>query len=142
MKKTIFLSVAMTALVGSLIAGNVKAIKVPAAVKQALAKKYPNATKVTWEMEKGNYEANWGGKSGEDTSVVFTPAGAFVEEVDAMPVAQLPASVITYVKANYQGSKILEAGMVTDAAGKKMFEAEIKGKDLIFDKDGKFIKVD
>ncbi len=93
-------------------------------------------------MEKGNYEANWGGKSGEDTSVVFTPAGAFVEEVDAMPVSQLPTSVAAYVKAHYQGSKILEAGRVTDAAGKKMFEAEIKGKDLIFDESGKFIKVD
>jgi len=141
MKKTIFLSIAMAALTGSLIAGNVS-INVPAAVKEALAKKYPNAAKVTWEMEKGNYEANWGGKSGEDTSVVFTPAGAFVEEVDAMPVSQLPASVAAYVKAHYQGSKILEAGRVTDAAGKKMFEAEIKGKDLIFDESGKFIKVD
>lgn len=65
-----------------------------------------------------------------------------MEEVDAMPVSQLPASVTAYVKAHYQGSKILEAGRVTDAAGKKMFEAEIKGKDLIFDESGKFIKVD
>ena len=123
-------------------AQDIKSKDVPAVVKETLAKKYPKATKVSWEKEKGNFEANWGGKSGEDTSVLFTPAGAFVEEVDAIPVAQLPSAVAEYVKANYNGAKIREAGRVTDAAGKKMFEAEIKGKDLVFDETGKFIKVD
>jgi len=61
------------AIAGSATAQNLQAV--PLAVKAALAKKYPNATKVSWEKEKGNYEANWGGKSGEDTSVQFTPAG-------------------------------------------------------------------
>jgi hypothetical protein len=117
-------------------------LEVPVAVKQSLAKKYPNATKVTWEKEKGNYEANWGGKSGEDTSVTFTPKGEFVEEGDAIPVTQLPPAVFEYVKTNYKGTKIKEAGRVTNAAGKKMFEAEIKGKDLLFDQKGKFIKID
>ena len=115
---------------------------VPAAVKEALAKKYPKATKVSWEKEKGNYEANWGGKSGEDTSVQFTLAGAFVEEVDAIPVNLLPAAVAPYVKAHYNGVKITEAGKVTDATGNHLFEAEIKGKDLLFDENGKFIKKD
>jgi len=31
---------------------------------------------------------------------------------------------------------------VTDASGKHKFEAEIKGKDLIFDEKGVFIKED
>ena len=123
-------------------AQDIKAKDVPPAVKEALAKKYPNATKVSWEKEKGNYEANWGGKSGEDTSVQFTPPGAFVEEVDAIPVSQLPAAVAPYVKAHYNGAKIKEAGKVTDAAGRHLFEAEIKGKDLIFDENGKFVKKD
>ena len=105
-------------------------------------KKYPKATKVSWEKEKGNYEANWGGKSGEDTSVQFTPAGAFIEEVNAIRVSQLPAEVATYVKSHYNGAKIKEAGKVTDASGNHFFEAEIKGKDLIFDESGKFVKVD
>src|SRR5215472_3661482 len=78
-------------------AQDVKSKNVPAVVKEALAKKYPSASKVTWEKEKGNYEANWGGRSGEDTSVQFTPAGEFVEEVDAMPVSQLPTAVSQFV---------------------------------------------
>ncbi len=123
-------------------AQDIKTKDVPVNVKEALAKKYPNATKVSWEKEKGNYEANWGGKSGEDTSVQFTPGGVFVEEVDAIPVTDLPVKVATYVKSHYNGAKIKEAGRVTDATGNKLFEAEIKGKDLLFDKDGNFIKKD
>jgi uncharacterized protein YxeA len=143
MKKIILLSsLVLAAFTGNVMAQDLKAKDVPAAVKEALAKKYPKATKVSWEKEKGNYEANWGGKSGEDTSVQFTPTGVFVEEVDAIPVSQLPAAVAPYVKAHYKGAKIKEAGKVTDATGKKMFEAEIKGKDLIFSESGEFIKVD
>lgn len=141
MKKAILLCTAALFSMG-VVAKSTNSLEVPAAVKQSLAKKYPNATKVTWEKEKGNYEANWGGKSGEDTSVTFTPKGEFVEEVDAIPVNQLPPAVFEYVKTNYKGAKVKEAGRVINVAGKKMFEAEIKGKDLLFDERGKFIKVD
>ena len=142
MKKAAFILPVIIAFAASTYAQDIKTKDVPAAVKEALIKKYPKATKVSWEKEKGNYEANWGGKSGEDTSVQFTPVGAFVEEVDAIPVSQLPAEVAAYVKAHYNGAKIKEAGKVTDASGKHFFEAEIKGKDLIFDESGKFVKVD
>ena len=137
----LFLS-AIAAFASNATAQDIKVQNVPAVVKDVLAKKYPNAAKVGWEKEKGNYEANWGGKSGEDTSVQFTPAGAFVEEVDAIPVSQLPRAVATYVKAHYNGAKVKEAGKVTDATGNHLFEAEIKGNDLIFDKNGKLVKKD
>ncbi|MDB5022541.1 MAG: hypothetical protein JWP78_296 [Mucilaginibacter sp.] len=142
MNKTILCALAMTVLTGIATAQDLKSKDVPAAVQGALTKKYPNASKVSWEKEKGNYEANWGGKSGEDTSVVFTPGGAFVEQVDAIALSQLPAVIAPYVKAHYNGAKIKEAGKLTDAAGRHLFEAEIKGKDLIFDENGKFVKVD
>ncbi|MEO6456182.1 MAG: PepSY-like domain-containing protein [Ginsengibacter sp.] len=115
-------------------------LTIPVTVKSALVKKYPDATKVTWEKEKDNYEANWGGKSGEDNSVQFTPSGDFIEIVKAIPVAQLPKPVLAFVKEHYKGRKITEAGMVTDAAGKQTYEAEVNRKDIIFDKNGKFVK--
>ncbi|MGZ3752621.1 MAG: PepSY-like domain-containing protein [Mucilaginibacter sp.] len=142
MKKSALFLLVIILFGGNAMSQDLKAKDVPAAVKEALAKKHPKATKVSWEKEKGNYEANWGGRSGEDTSVQFTPAGVFVEEVDAIAVNQLPASVAPYIKAHYNGAKIREAGKVTDAAGKHFFEAEIKGKDLIFDESGKFVKKD
>jgi hypothetical protein len=117
-------------------------ITVPSSVKTALSKKYPNASKVTWEKENGNYEANWGGKSGEDNSVQFTPAGDFIEIVNAISVSQLPAPVITYVKEHYKGAKITEAGKVTDAKGKLSYEAEVNRKDIIFDEKGNFVKAE
>ena len=70
-------------------AQDLKSKDVPSVAKTALAQKYPQATKVSWEKEKGNYEANWGGRSGEDHSVQFTPAGQFVEQVDAIAVKDL-----------------------------------------------------
>jgi hypothetical protein len=124
-------------------AQSVKSTQVPTVVTSALMKKYPGAPKkINWEKEKGNYEANWGGKSGEDMSVMYTPTGEFVEQVEAIPVSSLPAGVAVYVKAHYKGVKITEAGKVTDAKGVTTFEAEVKGKDLVFDEKGTFIKAD
>jgi hypothetical protein len=123
-------------------AQTLKKANVPAAVQNALTQKYPGASHVVWEKEKGNYEANWGGKSNEDNSVIFTPSGAFVEMVVAIPISGLPAGVAAYVKKSYPGARISEAGRVTDAKGQTTYEAEIKGKDLIFDTAGNFIKKD
>ena len=119
-----------------------KKIVVPAVVKSALVQKYPQSSsaKVTWETEKGNYEANWGGKSGEDNSVQFTPKGEFIEMVVAIPVSQLPKPVSDYVKGHYKSAKITEAGKVTDAQNKITYEAEVNGHDIIFDENGKYIK--
>ncbi|WP_295793467.1 PepSY-like domain-containing protein [Mucilaginibacter sp.] len=142
MKKALVLAAIILAVASNLKAQDLKTKDVPAVVKEALMKKYPAAAKVSWEKEKGNYEANWGGKSGEDNSVMFTPTGAFIEIVKAIPVSDLPKSIAPYIKAHYNGAKIKEAGKVTDAAGKTMYEAEIKGKDLIFDENGNFIKKD
>lgn len=127
---------------GPVLAQRLKSADVPAVVKEALQNKYPAASGVTWEKEKGNFEANWGGKSGEDNSVTYTPQGNFVEIVVAMPVSQLPAAITAYVKANYGGAKITEAGKVTDAAGKIRYEAEVSGKDLLFDENGNIFKKD
>jgi len=141
-KNFLLLAVVIAVAAVNVNAQDLKAGNVPAVVKSALSKKYPEATKVSWEKEKGNYEANWGGKSGEDNSVQFTPSGDFVEIVKAISITDLPKTVAPYVKAHYKGAKIKEAGRVTDAAGKTMYEAEIKGGDLIFDENGNFLKKD
>jgi hypothetical protein len=142
MKKKLLFAAITFFIAGNVMAQDLKSSAVPSVVKTALAKKYPEAAKVSWEKEKGNYEANWGGKSGEDNSVVFNPSGTFVEIVKAISISELPKSIAPYVAAHYKGAKIKEAGKVTDAAGKTMYEAEIKGSDLIFDENGNFLKKD
>jgi hypothetical protein len=118
--------------------------QVPENVQSACLKKFPESAKfkIAWEKEKGNYEANWGGKSGEDNSARFTPSGDFVEIEHAIPVNDLPPAVSQYIKTHYNGAKISEAGKVTDAKGKQTYEAEVKGKDLIFDLNGNYLGKD
>lgn len=142
MKKIIGITVILFALTKATFAQENEAnenIKVPAAVNTALHKKYPQATKVGWEKENGNYEANWGGKDGEANSVQFTPSGSFIEIVKEIPVSQLPSNVTSYVKSHYH-TAIKEADKVTDAKGNTSYEAEVHGKDVIFDENGNFIK--
>jgi hypothetical protein len=121
---------------------DIKPSQVPTVVKSALMKKYPEATKVSWEKENGNYEANWGGKSREDNSAQFTPEGLFVEIEKAISVNDLPASVKSYIKEHEKGAAIKEAARITDSKGKVTYEAEVKGKDLIFDENGNFLKAE
>ncbi|GAA3981507.1 PepSY-like domain-containing protein [Mucilaginibacter dorajii] len=142
MKRKLSFLIALGLASGAVMAQDLKPKDVPAGVKTAFAAKYPAAAKVSWEKEKGNYEANWGGKSGEDNSAVFTPGGVFVEIVNAIKVSDLPKTIAPYVMAHYKGAKIKEAGKVTDAAGKTFYEAEIKSGDLIFDESGNFVKKD
>lgn len=117
-----------------------KATTVPQVVKEAFTKKFPAAKNVNWEKEKGNYEANWGGKEGEDNSVLYSPAGKFIEAGQAIAVNQLPAPVMSYMKSHYKGTPITEAMRVTDASGKVTYEAEVHGKDIVFDQQGNFVK--
>lgn len=128
MKKIFFAGITLV-ITSGVMAQDLKSKDVPKVVKAALVSKYPQAAKVSWEKEKGNFEANWGGKSGEDNSASFTPKGEFVEIVNAIKISELPSPVVPYVAAHYKGAKIKEAGRVTDAAGKIRYEAEIKGGD-------------
>jgi hypothetical protein len=141
-EKNFLLAVAILGITITLHAQDVKSSAVPVVVKSALHNKYPKATRVSWEKENGNYEANWGGKGGEDNSVQLTAAGEFIEIVNAIPVSKLPKNAISYIKSHYKGARISEAGKITDAKGKISYEAEVKRKDLVFDEQGNFIKVE
>lgn len=117
-------------------------VNVPAVVKNANMQKYPESKThhITWEKEKGNYEANWGGKDGEANSVQYTPLGTFIEIVKEIPVKDLPKGVISYAKSHYKTTKFGDVGKVLDAHGKTSYEVEIHGKDVIFDENGNFVK--
>lgn len=110
-------------------------IAVPSTVKAAFIKKYPTIQNVRWQRRDDDYEARW--KNGN--SVVFTPAGKFIEETDAIPVNQLPQEASRYIKMTYR-SPITGAGKVTDLHGKTSYEADVNGSALIFDENGRFIK--
>jgi DNA gyrase/topoisomerase IV subunit A len=109
--------------------------EVPTVVKNTLQKSYPNAKEIKWEKEKANYEAEFEVNE-TDYSLLIDVSGNILEtEID-----ELPAKAKEYVSKNYAGQKIKETAKITDSKGVVTYEAEIKGKDLIFDSNGNFIK--
>ncbi len=120
-------------------AQKIKEADVPAIVKSAFQKQYPQAKEVKWEKEKGNYEVNFD-LNEVDNSVLMDVNGKILESEVEIELSQLPSGVLEYVKTNYGGQKAKEAAKITDSKGVVTYEVEIKGKDLIFDNNGKFIK--
>ena len=110
----------------------------PAAVQEAFKKNFPGVTVKKWEKEDGNYEANFT-KDGKTMSATFDEKGTWIETETDIAVKDLPAPVNAYVKEHYNGATIKEAAMLKTAKG-DMYEAEVKGKDLLFDMNGKFLK--
>ena len=131
--KRLFVAVALLASVSCM------AQDAPAAVKTAFAKKFPGVTVKKWDKEDGKYEANFT-KDSKSMSATFDANGTLEETETDIKVADLPSSVTNYIKARYNGAAIKEAAMTTNAKGEMMYEAEVKGKDLLFDMQGKFLR--
>lgn len=116
------------------------ASKVPDAVKSSFSNKYPGVTTATWEKEGVKYEAGFK-KNNHTMSALFEANGTMTESEVAIKVSDLPPAVITYVKEQYKGKTIKEGAQITKADGTINFEAEVDGKDVIFDAKGNFLKV-
>ncbi len=124
---------------GAAFAQKINASKVPAAVKTSFSKNFSGVTSVKWEKEKGNFEAGFT-ENGIKMSAVFDDKGNLIETETAIDIANLPAGANDYIATNYKGAKIKEAAKLKMQNGDINYEAEIKGYDLIFDANGKFIK--
>ena len=116
-----------------------KESQVPAAAKAAFQKQYPNA-KATWEKEDGNYEANFK-QDGKTMSSVIDKTGTILETETDIAIGELPASAQAYIKSHYPEVKIKEASKIVKTNGEVNYEALVNGKDVMFDTNGKFIKV-
>lgn len=115
-----------------------KHISAPAAVKTSFEKDFPGVT-AKWEKEGANYEANFK-QNGKTLSALYDSKGTKQETEEDIKVSELPQSVKDYIAKNYKGEKIKEAAIITKASGEVNYEAEVKGMDILFSKDGKFVK--
>lgn len=103
-------------------------------------KNFPGAAKVKWEQEKNNYEVNFIQK-GKDMSALLSRSGVLVESEMSITKEQLPAAALDYIAKNFKGQKIKEAAKITSSEKIVTYEAEVNKTDLIFDAQGKFIKI-
>lgn len=117
---------------------NVNKGKIPAAVLAAFHKDYPNVKDVDWDQEDGNYEAGFEVNKNE-LSVLYNAQGQKLETETEIKVSQLPAAVLKAVQTQKLGT-VKEASKIEKANGKTEYEAEIKGKDYVFDASGKLLK--
>lgn len=107
----------------------------PAAVKAVFAKKFPTAKDVKWEKEDGKYEASFK-DNGKETSILYSATGAVEETETSISLADLPPRARKYAQGK---GTIKEASKIVLASGAVHYEAEVKGKDLIFDEEGNFL---
>ncbi len=112
---------------------------VPANVKSTFQKMYPTAKEVKWDKEGDSYEASFD-LTKTDNSVLIDAQGNIIETEVEIELSVLPKGILDYVKTQYPGKQIKEGAKITDAKGTVTYEVEIKGIDLIFDSNGKFIK--
>ncbi|MEO8447217.1 MAG: PepSY-like domain-containing protein [bacterium] len=137
--KTIIFAVCVLLIASCSNAQNLKVSQVPSVVKTSFSSLYPDASKVQWEMEDGNYEAGFD-QNKVETSIIFDAKGTFLQKEVEIPVSELPDAVKNYATTNVAGKKIDEAAKITDAAGIVTYEAEIGKADYIFDQNGSLLK--
>ncbi len=106
----------------------------PANAKANFSKSYPTATKVKWEKEHGKYEVSFM-QNGKEMSVLYNASGAVEETETKIAVSDLPAKSKTYAMSK---GRIKEAAKIVTSDGRVKYEAEVNGKDLIFDEKGNF----
>jgi len=124
---------------GTLCAQKISSKKVPASVSKVFHIKYAHIKKAKWEMENGNYEAEYD-ENGIEHSVLFKADGTIIETEVEIAIHQLPKAIIEYVSKNMKGKKIKEASIITETNGKKKYEAEVGGTDYLFNESGDIIK--
>jgi Putative beta-lactamase-inhibitor-like, PepSY-like len=113
--------------------------EVPTIVKEAFQKQFPSAKKAEWENEDGKFEVSFE-QDDKEMSAVFTAANGALEETEVeIKKEELPAQALAYISQNYKDEKIQETAKITKANGEINFEAEVKGRDLIFDSNGNFL---
>lgn len=111
---------------------------IPTTVKNAFQKQYPDI-RTKWDKEEGNYEASFS-LNNKDCSALYDEQGNQLETEVEIEINELPKEVSSYLKEHHAGQKIKEVTKITDSKGIETFEVEIRGKDLIFDSHGDFLK--
>ena len=112
---------------------------VPAEIKATLTKQFPKAEEVEWVKEGDNYEAEFEIDDIEMTAVIDA-TGKLLDTELKLEADKLPEAVKSYLSKNLTGKKVDEAAKITSSEGKITFEAEVGGKDYIFDEKGNLIK--
>lgn len=123
----------------------VRAAAVPAAVKAAVAKQFPNAKVKEWSEEVEGTEKEYEASLLDGTvrkDVLLDATGKIVVIEETIAATELPAPVTAALKANYPKATIRVAEKLTRGT---VIEYEVglakaKVKEVVFSPDGKILK--
>ena len=117
--------------------------KVPPAVKEAFAKKFPAATFIRYQMEKNDYEVSFK-DNGVGMSANFNSSGEWLETETVMIESDLPKEVLTSVATNFVGFMITEITKVEGPNKVLNYEMNLKkgkeGYEVKFTPKGEILK--
>ena len=115
-----------------------KSATIPKEAEARFKKDYPGL-KGKWEIELKNFEVNFT-QDGKKMSAVYDATGNNLESKVSINISELPATVTTYIQNKYPTEKITEASLITKASGEENYETKVSGRDMIFSKDGKYLR--
>ena len=132
MKKTMFVLLTAALMSNAACAQKISADKVPAAVSTAFKTKFPSATKINWEMEKSEYEANFN-LNGVETSANFDNTGKWLETETEIKTSALPTAIQSTLAKDFAGFKVNEASKIESVKNGNCYEAEVEKGEETFD---------
>ena len=117
--------------------------KVPRAVTDAFTKAYPSVAKISWEMERGNYEGKFK-HNNKDLTVIYKTNGYLVETEELIRESEIPKMVTTEAHKMHPKASFSEYAKITRPDGSVVYEVEIrengKAVDLIYTPEGRETK--
>jgi len=134
MKNFITIFVLLISLVGTAQNNNV-----PSAIRTAFTKAFDNVSDVKWEKEGKSYEVSFV-QNANKMSALIDMKGNILETETELKISSLSPQIINYIKDHYKGKALIGAAKIINAAGILNYEAAIKGKDILFDSNGTFLK--
>jgi len=134
MKNFITIFVLLISLVGTAQNNNV-----PSAIRTDFTKAFDNVSDVKWEKEGKSYEVSFV-QNANKMSALIDMKGNILETETELKISSLSPQIINYIKDHYKGKELIGAAKIINAAGILNYEAAIKGKDILFDANGTFLK--
>lgn len=114
-------------------------VSMPINVLTSFSKSFPAGKEPQWSNVAGNYKVNFK-INNLKMSATYDSKGNWLETEAPINFSELPATVSLYLENHYKGINVNDAGRVTKENGEINYETGIKGKDLVFDITGNFIK--
>lgn len=140
--KILAASILTFGMMGSLMAQDIPASQVPAAVTSAFTQEHSNPTDVDWEKKKKNFEVDFE-VDGVDHKALYNAEGKLLMSKRDLREGDLPPAVTQKIAADYSGYTIDDVDELT-VEGKTYYQVELDGtlrdRKLVFGEDGQEAK--